>query len=208
MLANTSPRLLLALPRQPNLRAPFSSALRIWSYQSLRCANPEESDVAAPISSSPGPAETTQNTDVASMPCPRGRYRVIKDTLSRTTRGALATALSTDRSGSAQLQKGRYGDFLVHFGGGAQHPSQYLKDGTDTFHWPGEHWHRRVWAGGSIFWGSNWKETFSLPILVEAHSEGGQEFVVSQSLKCEETIESVENKGVVGSGREIGRAHV
>lgn len=224
MVTSASLKLWRALARQPHLRAQFSSVPRQWSYQSLRSATPEEGIENIPASAFSGVADTPANTDAASplsntlnacryknsteSPSDSklgpilGRRRQIMDTLSRTTLGALTDSLSTYLPCAAHRRGTRHGDFLVHFGTRAQRPSYYLEDGTDNFHWPGEPWNSRVWAGGSIFWSAKtYPSSFEHPLSGEERSRPVP-IVISRRLTCMEKITEVEHKGVVGSGRE------
>lgn len=81
-----------------------------------------------------------------------------------------------------------FGDFLIHFERGELN---YLPDGTDKFHWPGDSWVRRVWAGGSITWDTaNFRKQFELPDSTKSPG-----LSISRKLRCFEKILNVELKG-------------
>ena len=102
------------------------------------------------------------------------------------------------------LFKISHATFLIHFGHLAQHPRNYLLDGTDNFHWPGPPYNSRVWAGGSITWDADAHPiVFCSPnaYVTSApwHPKNLYKSTVKQ-LVCQEAIISAPSADVVKNG--------
>lgn len=89
---------------------------------------------------------------------------ILEDYLSPTNSQLLSLSLSDFLPPSCQVphtpdrRVRRYnfpqGHHLVYFPARAT-PSQLLPDGTDTFHFPGNPFVRRMWAGGSLYFNTD-----------------------------------------------------
>lgn len=117
----------------------------------------------------------------------------IYDDLTRTPTRLLDTALSgilpqiltANRLPKPDTKYLPAGYHLIHFPPPTT-PGLLLPDGTDTLHFPGEPWVRRMWAGGSIEFKSDWRRE----CLNYARRE---------QLHCREKIQDVTVKGSSGN---------